>query len=119
MTGETYQQRKLRQEMELVKSVLTRYERFRALARYSVGLALGGLFGPLILGPLGLVPETTAWGVGITAPIVFGSIAIALLCYVDYTFSTAQGRSFVPPNVTKMRHDVENATEAYFASLSE
>lgn len=118
-TGETYRQRKLRQEMELAKSVLARYERFRALARYSVGLALGGLFGSLILGPMGLVPEATAWGVGITAPIVFGSIAIALLCYIEDTFSTTRGRDSVPADITEMRHNVENATEAYFESLAE
>lgn len=119
MTGETYQQRQLRQEMELAKSKLTRYERFRALTRYSITLALGGLFGSLILGPYGLIPEAVAWGVGATAPVVFGGIAIALFCYMEDTFGTTNGRDGVAPDITKMRHDAENATEAYFASLGE
>lgn len=97
--------------MELAKSKLTRYERFRALTCYSITLALGGLFGSLILGPYGLIPEAVAWGVGVTAPIVFGGIAIALFCYMEDTFGTG--------DITKMRHEVENATEAYFASLGE
>lgn len=108
---ETLQQRKLRQAMEVAKSTLSRLERFRYLTRTSVGLALGGLFGSLILGPLGLIPEATAWGVGTMAPLVFGAIAIALCCYMEDTFSTQ--------DVVQLRHDVENATEAYFASLAE
>lgn len=119
MTGETYQQRQLRQAMELAKSKLTRYERFRALTRYSITLALGGLFGSLILGPYGLIPEAVAWGVGVTAPIVFGAISITLFMYMEDTFGTTNGRDTVSPDIVKMRHDVENATEAYFASISE
>lgn len=121
MTGETHQQRQLRHEMEIAKSTLTRYERFRALTRYSIGLALGGLFGSLILGPYGLIPEAVAWGVGFTAPIVFGGISIALFCYMEDTFGTTtyDRRDAVAPDIVKMRHDVENATEAYFASLAE
>jgi hypothetical protein len=111
MPGETYQQRRLRQEMEVAKSVLSRLERLRSLMRYSVGLALGGLFGSLILGPMGLIPEATAWGVGITAPVVLGGIAIGLGCYMEDMFSER--------DVVKLRHDVENATEAYYASLGE
>lgn len=114
MTGEVYRQRKLRQEMEVAQSKLTRYERFRSLTRVSIGLALGGLFGSLVFGPLGLIPEATAWSVGFLAPIVFGGIAIALLCYMEDTF----GERGSAPDIMKMRHDVEDATEAYYESLA-
>jgi hypothetical protein len=105
--------------MELAKSKLTRYERFRSLTRYSITLALGGLFGSLILGPYGLIPEAVAWGVGVTAPIVFGAISLALFFYMEDTFGTGDSYNAKSPDITKMRHEVENATEAYFASLSE
>lgn len=103
-------QRALRQKMERATSRLERYERFRALTRFSITLALGGLFGALILGPYGLIPAEVAWGVGVAAPIVFGGISITLFCYIEDTFG--QGS-----DVMAMRHDVENATEEYFASL--
>jgi len=108
---ETAKQKELRRKKELLEGRLTSLLTFRWLAKLSIALAFISLFGSIILGPLALIPETMAWLVAVFGTIAFGAVGIAILCYVEDMYTVDE------LNVIKMRHEIEDANEAYLESL--
>lgn len=106
-----YTLRKRRQELELAQSNLHRAQLLRFLRNLSIVAGLLGLFGSLVFGPLGLIPEGMAWGVGVMAPLVFGGIAIGVGVYLEDSIKSN--------DLVVLQHKVEDARETYYDLLKE
>lgn len=74
-------------------------------AYVSFFLAVASLLGSLILGPLGLIPTATAWGVGICGTVAFGVV------------SGVQFEFLANKSITEKRHAYELAQKRYYDAL--
>jgi len=108
---ETAGQKTLRRRKELLESRLASLQTFQSLAKLSITLAFVSFIGSITLGPLGLIPESMAWLVGLFGTLVFGGVSFAILSYAEEMYTSDER------NITKMRHAIEDATDEYFQSL--
>jgi hypothetical protein len=107
---ETDQQMNLRHAMEKAKAEVSYFKKMFWQAYVCFTLAVLSLGTGVVLGPLGVVPEGMAWGVGIVGTIIFGVLSLVQFGWV-YDENI--------PDLTARRHAYECAEKRYYDVLAE